>query len=885
MKRTFNQAKFWKCALQVNPAGYISYRGDSHGLSEEEYNSELLKTALDNDIKVIGLADHGNVDSVDSIRKLMNDNDIIVFPGFELASTEKVHFVCLYPENTTKDQLNRFLGALGHGNPENGVIPADLGGNELINKVVEQGGFIFAAHCTEDSGILKQKMQHVWKNTALTAAQIPSTLDNLKNEKNIGYHRILKNITPEYKREWPIALINARDVAKPDDLANIKASCLVKMTVPSFESFKLAFQDHESRIRLNSDVSQEFYSQIEKLEVVGGYLDNLSIDFSEHLNAVIGGRGTGKSTLLECIRFALDMKPIGKNAIKQHDDIIKENIVKSKAQVRLTIRSSVMQGKRFFIARRSGESPIVTDEDKNPSSFSTTDLLPEIEIYGQNEIYEIAQSAAGQSALLERFISPNEEREIDDIHDKIEQLRENRNKLSLANEAVSDLEDDVEKIPKIEEQLAQYKKLGIEDTLKVMPLLEKEKRLLRDSIYSQAKKLNDAVLEVTGSFPELSCFEQDEISNLPHSDTLTEIETILRQMKSDAETMISQWNAKFIPNKESLDKKSESLQEAINKDELTLEGKFNTLPATEGKSGKQIGIAYQNLLQQLEEINPKKQTIKDKKSVVDKLASERKKLLGSLSTLRAERTAEFARNLKKLNKRLKGKLKLTIIPEGDRTPINQFLLNCNLEGIATGRLAWIKDADNFSPTLLAERIRQGTDALKDLGWGITNTVAQALTQLPNDKVLHLEEIELADLIKIELNTAHDGAEVYKELDKLSTGQQCTAILHLLLLQNVDPLIMDQPEDNLDNAFIADRIVAELRSAKTSRQFIFATHNANIPVFGDAEWIGVFETEDGQGVMPLEFQGAIDVPNVRDKAAKILEGGKTAFNQRLVKYGF
>ena len=97
--------------------------------------------------------------------------------------------------------------------------------------------------------------------------------------------------------------------------------------------------------------------------------------------------------------------------------------------------------------------------------------------------------------------------------------------------------------------------------------------------------------------------------------------------------------------------------------------------------------------------------------------------------------------------------------------------------------------------------------------------------------------------------------------------------------------MDQPEDNLDNAFIADRIVAELRSAKIARQFIFATHTANSPVFGDAEWIGVFEATGGQAQMPTEAQGAIDVPEVRDKAAIILEGGKAAFNQRKAKYGF
>ena len=108
---------------------------------------------------------------------------------------------------------------------------------------------------------------------------------------------------------------------------------------------------------------------------------------------------------------------------------------------------------------------------------------------------------------------------------------------------------------------------------------------------------------------------------------------------------------------------------------------------------------------------------------------------------------------------------------------------------------------------------------------------------------------------------------------------------MLLLENADPLVVDQPEDNLDNAFIADRIVAELRGAKTSRQFLFATHNANIPVFGDAEWIGVFTAAENHGSLGLEAQGSIDVPEIRDQVARILEGGRDAFIQRKEKYEF
>ncbi|MEJ7517623.1 hypothetical protein WL766_14235, partial [Staphylococcus pasteuri] len=80
------------------------------------------------------------------------------------------------------------------------------------------------------------------------------------------------------------------------------------------------------------------------------------------------------------------------------------------------------------------------------------------------------------------------------------------------------------------------------------------------------------------------------------------------------------------------------------------------------------------------------------------------------------------------------------------------------------------------------------------------------------------------------------------------GQQCTAILNLLTLSNDDPLLVDQPEDNLDNSFITNNLVENTRKLKINRQFIFATHNANIPVFGDAELIVTMENENGQGII-------------------------------------
>lgn len=885
MSKKYTQAQFWKCALQVNPASYLAYRGEEQTLTEDEYNQQLLQVCKKENIKVLGIANHGNVDGIEAIRKVMHPEEILIFPGFEIASSEQIHFVCLFSESITIPELNRYLGSLELLDPENGVRPSKMSAEQIFDKVEELGGFCYAAHCTGDNGLLQKKACYIWQNEKLKAAQIPSTINDLKGVEGDFYRKVVLNKNTAYKRETPIAVINAKDVEKPETLKNPKASCLIKMTKPSFEAFKLAFQDPKSRVRLNSDVSEKFYSRIESLSITGGYLNGLHIDFSEHLNSVIGGRGTGKSTLLECIRYTLELDPIGKNAQKQHLEIIKENIGKSKARIELVVRSSKMNGKKYSIARRYSESASVKDEAGNISSFRPRDILPEIEIYGQNEIYEIAQDGLAQKKLLARFLGAEHNYFEDKIQQVLTTLKENRIKLCEALDNKASVEDDLSRLPKLQERVNQFKALGVEDKLKVIPLLETEKRLKGRVIDEELANIEQVFEQIKDALPDTVFLSDSVLDKLPHAETLKTIRAALDQIKIDAEATIKVWNEKFTKSKESISALTVQLQSGIQEQEAALEKTFKELPSSEGKSGKQIGLEYQQLLQNIERIKPKEAAIKAQQSLIDELQKQRTSILEELSGYRSNRTAKFEDSLKKLNKKLADKLKLTVKPEANKQPVVDFLLDCNMENVAQGRLQWINTTDDFSQVKLAEMIKKGETALTSSGWGITATVASALVRLPSSKVLELQELELPDVIEIELNISHQEQAVYRPLARLSTGQQCTAILHLLLLQNKDPLIMDQPEDNLDNAFIADRIVTELRDAKINRQFIFATHNANIPVFGDAEWIGIFEVNDGQGSMPSESQGAIDVPVVREKAANILEGGRAAFNQRKLKYGY
>ena len=128
--------------------------------------------------------------------------------------------------------------------------------------------------------------------------------------------------------------------------------------------------------------------------------------------------------------------------------------------------------------------------------------------------------------------------------------------------------------------------------------------------------------------------------------------------------------------------------------------------------------------------------------------------------------------------------------------------------------------------------------------------------------MELEELDLPATTSIELNVAGEGqSPSWQMLDDLSTGQKATAVLLLLLLESDAPLLVDQPEDDLDNRFITDGIVPKMREEKLRRQFIFSTHNANIPVLGDAELIlglsAEGEADVGRATIPTEHMGSID----------------------------
>lgn len=533
----------------------------------------------------------------------------------------------------------------------------------------------------------------------------------------------------------------------------------------------------------------------------------------------------------------------------------------------------------------------MTDEAGAASSFSPGDLIPDIKILGQNEILEIARDPDAMKRLVLKAMSSGKPLASDEEAKQIrERLARNRGKLCRALDELTSLETTFSELRKCKEEFAQFERAGINDRLKIVQDVERARSLLERIPRDAFQNLDRAFGEVEGAIPDLAFLDDAHLPGQIGEEAFPAIRDILLRLSGDVKSLLNEWRKRRSTASQGIQGHCGSILSRIKTEEDGLQKVIAGLADYEGMSGRQLGTAYQNLVRKMALCKPAGQELVNKKKQIAALRQERRSILRERAQAGAEARAGREHALKGLNRRLNGKLKIRYDgPLLDQSEVVDFLRACDLENVSSGkRLEWIRRAEDFSAEKLADCIRRdqkGEDGFGGTGWNVTPMVRASLSKMTEARLLELEEIDAGDRLIVELNVSGGEEPLFKPIGELSTGQQCTAVLHLLLLETNAPLIMDQPEDNLDNAFIAESIVRQLREAKLSRQFIFATHNANIPVFGDAEWIGVMKAADGKASMPPASQGAIDVKSIKEDAADILEGGRAAFNRRKEKYGF
>jgi hypothetical protein len=300
------------------------------------------------------------------------------------------------------------------------------------------------------------------------------------------------------------------------------------------------------------------------------------------------------------------------------------------------------------------------------------------------------------------------------------------------------------------------------------------------------------------------------------------------------------------------------------------------------------GEEFIRLRRQIEELRPLSERKKQAQTLEKEQADRRRNLLVDWENSKAEEFRSLDRAAKKVSQRLRERVQVEVDAAGDREPLFAILRD-DVGGRLSEAIESLRQAPDFSLTRLVEACRMGPEEVTKR-FGITPSQATRLAEADPEILMAIEELDLPRTMAVRLNTAAQGEPpAWQALEELSTGQKATAVLLLLLLESDAPLVVDQPEDDLDNRFITEGIVPRMREEKERRQYLFSTHNANIPVLGDAELIiglaASGEADGGHARIAPEHMGSIDDLAVRELVEEVLEGGREAFERRRRKYGF
>ena len=371
-----NGARFLRCALQVNPFSYLSRHSKKTAFPDEaSYNAAIITSLKENGVSVIAVTDHYRIKTSQELANAAKEAGITVFPGFEAVSKDGAHFLCLFDPAKEWTAIDRAIGDCGIHDEGSASPTGKYDARELVDEAQRWGAICIAAHVASGGGLLRaltgQARIAAWKSPALRACSLPGPAADAPDD----LRAILQNKNADYRRDWPMAVLNAQDISAPADVTKLGTCCWIKMSEPSLEGLRQAFLDPVSRVRLDSDPAPEPHAEFLSIAWEGGFLDGAEIAFNENLNVLIGGRGIGKSTVIESLRYVLDLEPFGEEAINIHEGHVK-HVLRNGTKISLRVRSHHPTPSDYLIERTIPNPPIVRDASGDILDVRPSDIFP-----------------------------------------------------------------------------------------------------------------------------------------------------------------------------------------------------------------------------------------------------------------------------------------------------------------------------------------------------------------------------------------------------------------------------------------------------------------------------------------------------------------------------
>jgi len=617
---------------------------------------------------------------------------------------------------------------------------------------------------------------------------------------------------------------------------------------------------------------------VEKIEISGGFLPGLTVNIPPGLTCIIGARGSGKSTLAEAVRFAL----CGVSAAPKHcADLIQANLA---GGALVTITALADGSNRYTIKRGLKQNPVLLTSESRP--INTVDLdrgtfLP-LDAYSSLEIEAIADEALGHKRrnLLDELRSEQMRSIHMSLGDSARALDANADRIRTVLRAIGDLTEQMEELGDVRTRLnalGPSDRESAEDFVRLSRQQQLDQREIAklDSADRDLKTLTDSLerlrREAQNVFAARLTDEQSA-----NADTLRRYDKLLAASMAPVEKHLSAIQTKIRDAHGVLAQARQSITDIHTSHAGDL-AKLNALNQAASEQARVRALLEQQvaklegLEQQRVELHSELGTLletrkslkadhilmRDQVSTMrDQVASELQHEAGERVRIRVMRNADYMSYQGMLVDGLKG-----------ARVRNQNEILATLMQLRPGQLAQLIQANDL----------ESFEELTHFGAERSRKILDAFREAVDPLALEITPIE--DRIAIELNVATAGRPHFKDASDLSRGQKCTALLPILLARRDNPLIIDQPEDNLDNHFIFETVVNAVQRMKRRRQMIFITHNANIPVLAEAELVLVM-TSDGR-VGTIEKRGTVD--ECREQIIDLLEGGREAFELRSKRY--
>lgn len=878
-------AKFLRADLHIHSFGEFG----SYDVTDQTNTPEaIVDTAIEKGLKIISITDHNEIQNSNTAINYAKDKDILVIPGIEVSTTQG-HLLLYF--DTFKD-LRDFFGKLTVSEDkktcQQGIVQC-LDFAELHN------GIGVLAHIELTSGFEKTisrfgpQMDEVFTHKNLYGLEISlkSSFDFYTDLDDDANRKRLVNLRREklnFDENYCLPKLMSSDSHSLNKLGTNaegeKKLTRIKVDELNFHSFKIALLSYESRIRLE-DFIPEQRPIIKSLTIEGGLLDTIKIDLSTNLTCIIGSRGAGKSTLMEAIREAT-----GNNSTSK------------------VVNSEVWPQLITLVYEDETGQVIEFKREKNSTTRNNSDPINgiskvEIETYGQGETANTIQHSDENPQILVNFLDTFLDINNLKIDEKevVSKLLENQSESRKLRLELLSLDETKKALLNQQNKLANLEKEKAGELVKFQNALIKEReirKVLVEELNSLIKTYKD-ILSNNETFKNFESLTDEEI--IVGKDFFKKVKEIVLEFSKIVNEKSGELNValnlkidELKIELQSWTEKEKSIQEKIDVKKVELQALG--IPFDLGQIN-QISKDIIDLTARVKKLENSQLTLKEYETQRATLITERLDIKRKIYYSRFEFASIINDNLKntldglyitvkydegKYSDSFERSLKTVMdwrtsqVPKAQLiskqiTPI-EFTLNCKKNNVAFFQN--LKD-DN------------GNRLLND---GEINSL---ITKINTEYCFEdFESIDFEDRPSISVTKIYkdeDGKTQRntKSISQLSLGQQQSVLLGILMLsKSKKPLIIDQPEDNLDSEFIFKTIVKNLRKIKEARQVIIVTHNSNIAVLGDAELIIPLKSTSVKS--HVLNSGSIDRKETREICCEILEGGKSAFKQRQIIYG-